>query len=433
MYRNAIKKLIKWKLDKNKKPLIFLGARQVGKTWLLREFGKTEYRQMVYVNFEDKNAPKSIFMENFDIDRIIAGLNAFANLKITPEDTLLVFDEIQAAPHGITSLKYFYEENPEYHIIAAGSLLGINLHPDESFPVGKVNFLNLFPLNFTEFLLAAGENGLVELLEKHDWELVNSFSTKLINYLRYYFYVGGMPEAVQNFVQTRDWRQVRKIQNEILTAYERDFSKHAPKEIVPRINMVWRSLPSQLAKENKKFIYGVVRDGARAKDFELAIRWLVDAGLLLQCYKISKPALPLAAYQDLSVFKLFHNDIGLLGAMSKLSAKTIIDGNDIFTEFKGALTEQYVIQQLKLNEDLAIYYFSADDSSSEVDFVVQNEEDEVIPVEVKAGENLRAKSFKFFCEKYKPKNAIRTSLSDYRQESWMTNIPLYIIENYFRA
>jgi predicted AAA+ superfamily ATPase len=433
MHRNIIKELLQWKLNESRKPLVFLGARQVGKTWLLQEFGKNEYKQRVYINFEHPSAPKTIFEDDFDIERIITILSAYSKLKITPEDTLIVFDEIQATPRGITVLKYFYENAPEYHVIAAGSLLGINLHPNESFPVGKVEFLHLYPMSFAEFLMAMNETALVELMNKRDWDILSVFKNKLIDYLRYYFYVGGMPEAVLCFSQERDWKKVRKIQNSILTAYEKDFSKHAPREIVPRINMVWKSLPTQLAKENKKFIYGVIKEGARAKDFELAIQWLVDAGLLLKCYRISKPNLPLVAYQDLSAFKLYHNDVGLLGAMSKLSAKTIVDGDDIFTEYKGALTEQFVIQQLILNNDLSIHYFSADDASAKVDFVVQNEEDEVILVEVKAGENLRAKSFKFFCEKHKPQTAIRTSLSDFNQESWMTNVPLYIIGNYLNV
>jgi len=432
MYRKAINRLINWKINKNKKPLVFLGARQVGKTWLLKEFGKTEYRQMVYVNFEDKDAPREIFQENFNIDRIITLLNAYSGLKITSEDTLIVFDEIQTAPQGITSLKYFYENAPEYQIIAAGSLLGINLHPDESFPVGKVEFLTLYPLDFTEFLLTMDEKGIIELIEKREWELVSVFKSKLINYLRYYLYVGGMPEAVLSFSQNRDWNEVRKIQNNIIKSYENDFSKHTPKEILPRINMVWNSIPTQLSKENKKFIYGVIKEGARAKDFELAIQWLVDSGILHKIYSVSKPALPLVAYRDLSAFKLYHNDIGLLGAMSKLKAKTLLAGDAIFTEFKGALTEQFVFQQLIPNEDLAIHYFPFDNSKYEIDFIIQDEEDAIVPVEVKAGENLRAKSFKLFCEKYHPQTAIRTSLSNYRKEDWMINVPLYIIGIYFK-
>ena len=432
MYRRNITKLIDWKLNKNKKPLVFLGARQVGKTWLIQEFGRTEYKQMVYVNFEDENAPIDIFQPDFNIDRIITLLNAYAGLKITEENTLLVFDEIQTAPRGITALKYFYEKAPQYQIIAAGSLLGINIHPGESFPVGKVEFLTLYPLSFTEFLLAMGETGLVELIEKREWELVNTFKSKLINYLQYYFYVGGMPEAVLRFSQNRDWNEVRKIQQNILKSYENDFSKYAPKEILPRINMVWESIPTQLAKENKKFIYGVIKEGARAKDFELAIQWLVDSGLLHKVYSVSKPALPLAAYKELSAFKLYHNDTGLLSAMTKLSAKTLLNGDAIFTEFKGALTEQFVFQQLVENENLAIHYFSFDNSKYEIDFIIQNENDEIIPLEAKSGVNLKAKSFKLFCEKFQPKTAIRTSLSNYYKESWLTNVPLYIIGEYFK-
>ena len=432
MYRHSIKKLIEWELNKNKKPLVFLGARQVGKTWLIREFGKTEYKQMVYINFEDEDAPRDIFQTDFNIDRIITLLNAYAELKITADDTLLVFDEIQTAPRGITALKYFYEKAPQYQIIAAGSLLGINIHPGESFPVGKVEFLTLYPLNFTEFLLAMEETGLVELIEKRDWELVNTFKSKLINYLRYYFYVGGMPEAVLSFSHNKDWDEVRKIQKNILKSYESDFSKYAPKEILPRINMIWESIPTQLAKENKKFIYGVIKEGARAKDFELAIQWLVNSGLLHKVYSVSKPALPLAAYKELSAFKLYHNDTGLLSAMTKLNAKTLLNGDAIFTEFKGAMTEQFVFQQLLPNDDLAIHYFSFDNSKYEIDFIIQNENDEIIPVEAKSGENLKARSFRLFCEKFQPKTAIRTSLSNYKRESWMTNVPLYIIGEYFK-
>ena len=433
MYRTCIKNLIAWKLNKKRKPLIFLGARQVGKTWLIQEFGKTVYKHTAYINFEDADAPTDIFQTDFNIDRIITLLNAYTGLKITADDTLIVFDEIQTAPRGITALKYFYEKAPQYQIIAAGSLLGINIHPHESFPVGKVEFLTLYPLSFIEFLLAMDETGLVELIETRNWELVNTFQSKLINYLRYYFYVGGMPEVVFNFSMNRDWVEVRKIQKNILKAYENDFSKHAPKEILPRINMVWESIPVQLAKENKKFIYGVIKEGARAKDFELAIQWLVDSGLLHKVYNISKPALPLAAYKELSAFKLYHNDTGLLGAMASLGAKTLLNGDAVFTEFKGAMTEQFVFQQLLLNDDLVIHYFSFENSKNEIDFMIQNANDEIIPVEAKSGNSLKARSFKLFCEKFKPEKAIRASLSNYIQESWMTNVPLYLIGAYFKS
>jgi predicted AAA+ superfamily ATPase len=431
MYRNDIKNLKKWKLDNNKKPLVFLGARQVGKTWLIQEFGKTEYRQVVYINFERATALRELFLPDLDVKRLITNFELYSNLKITPEDTLIVLDEIQTAPRGVTSLKYFCEEAPEYQIIAAGSLLGINLHENESFPVGKVDFLELRPMSFYEFLLAMGETGLARILDEKLWTALPAFTKKFKEYLRYYFYIGGMPEVVKHFAEHRDWKIARQLQNKILKTYRSDFSKHAPKEMVPRINLVWDSVPSQLAKENKKFIYGVIKEGSRAKDFELAIQWLVDTGLLHKIHSVSKPALPLIAYQELSAFKLYHNDIGLLGAMSKLNAKTLINGNDVFTEFKGALTEQFVFQQFRLNEDLTPYYFPFEKSKYEIDFLIQNENGDVVPIEVKAGENLQSKSFKFFCEKYKPPTAIRASLSDFRQESWMTNVPLYIIGNYF--
>ncbi len=428
MYRNKLDSLKKWKLSKKRKPLVFLGARQVGKTYLLQEFGKTAYKQLAYVNFEHPNAPKNLFEVDFDADRIMIVLNAYCNLKINAEDTLIVFDEIQAVPKGITALKYFYEDAPEYHIIGAGSLLGVNIHHDTSFPVGKVDFMRLYPMSFYEFLLAMDETGTAELLEKNDLENLNFFHQKLINYLRYYLFVGGMPEAVSDFAENRDWQSVRRIQNQIITSYRSDFSKHAPKEILPRINMVWDSMPAQLSKENKKFIYGVIKEGARAKEFELAIQWLTDAGLLHKVYNTSKPALPLVAYQELSAFKLFHNDVGLLGAMSRLNAKTIAEGDAIFSEFKGALAEQYVFQQLTQNETLSIYYHTFEKSKYELDFLVQTENDEVIPIEVKAGENLKSNSFRLFCQKNNPKTAIRTSLTEYKEEAWMTNIPLYSID-----
>jgi len=430
MYRRKIKQLLEWKLDKNRKPLVLLGARQVGKTYLLQEFGKSEYKQMVYINFERADEMKDVFQHDLDPERLIMAFEFYSGLKITPEDTLIVLDEIQAVKRGITSLKYFYEEAREYQIIAAGSLLGTNIHPNESFPVGKVDMMTLYPMSFYEFLLAMGEeNGLAKILKEKQFDMMSLFSKKFIEFLRYYFYVGGMPEAVAAFAENRDWKKARQIQNKIIKNYQSDFSKHAPKEILPRINMVWNSIPAQLAKENKKFIYGVLKEGARAKDFELAIQWLTDAGLLHKIYAVSKPALPLIAYQDFSAFKLYHNDIGLLGAMSKLNAKTLINGNEVFEEFKGALTEQYVFQQLLLNEEFSLNYYPFENGRYELDFIIQNENGELVPIEVKASENLRAKSFKYFCEKYKPAKAIRTSLADYKEENSMTNLPLYAINS----
>ncbi len=426
MYRETIVSLKEWKEDTFRKPLILRGARQVGKTWLLQEFGRTSYNKFVYVNFEETPALRNIFSIDFSIDRIITVLQIHSQTTITPDDTLIVFDEIQSAARGVTSLKYFCENAPQYHVIAAGSLLGIGLHNQESFPVGKVDFLDLRPLSFYEFLLSLNESQLVDALKAKNWSVVSIFTEKLKEYLRYFFYVGGMPEVVDAFVQTRDWQLVRRIQNRILSSYEGDFSKHAPIETVPRIRMVWQSIPAQLAKENKKFVYGVLRAGARAKDFELAIQWLVDCGLLLKSHRVTKPGNPLAAYQEISIFKIFLHDVGLLGAMAGLNVKKIIEGDTIFTEFKGALTEQYVMQQLRLASDRYIGYYTNERSTSEIDFVIQ-ENGKIIPVEVKSGENLRAKSFRLFCEKHKPVKAIRTSLANYKEEEWLTNIPLYAI------
>ena len=430
MYREKIKRLIKWKLSETRLPLVVLGARQVGKTWLIKEFGKTEYSKMVYVNFEDEIEMSNLFQDDLNTQRILSRLEVYTKTKITAHDTLIVLDEIQSAPRGLTSLKYFAENAPQYHIVALDSLLGINLHNKVSFPVGKVDFINLYPLSFYEFLLALEETGLAQILKEKLWDMLPVFASKFMEHLRYYFYIGGMPQVVDFFAKNRDWKQVRLIQNRILQAYENDFSKHAPLEIVPRLNMVWQNIPAQLAKENKKFVYGVMKEGARAKDFELAIQWLVDSGILLKSHQISKPAMPLIAYQEMSAFKLFFNDIGLLAAKSGLDSKTVVLGNNLFTEHKGAFTEQFVMQQLKAAEMDYIGYWTNERSTSEVDFVIQNE-GEIVPIEVKASENLQAKSFKLFCEKFKPQTAIRSSLSNYRKEEWMTNVPLYIIGNYF--
>ena len=428
MYRKTISQLIEWKKNAEKKPLVIYGARQVGKTYLIQEFGKTEYRQTAYINFERAEKMRDIFLADLDPQRLITAFELYSGLKITPEDTLIVLDEIQAAPRGLTSLKYFCEEARGYHLIAAGSLLGINIHHSESFPVGKVDMLTLYPMSFYEFLLAMGEdNSLARILREKHFDLMTVFAEKFKEYLKYYFYVGGMPEAVAAFAENRDWKKSRAIQNKILKNYRYDFSKHAPKEILPRINMVWDNIPAQLAKKNKKFIYGVLKEGARAKEFELAIRWLTDAGLLHKVHAITKPASPLAAYQDFSAFKLYHNDLGLLGAMSKLKAGILVEGDAVFEEFKGALTEQYVFQQLLLNEDISINYYPFDNGRYELDFIIDNEDGDLIPVEVKSGGNLTAPSFKVYCGRHNPKTAIKTSLTNYKPENRMLNLPLYAI------
>lgn len=328
----------------------------------------------------------------------------------------------------MTALKYFCENAPQYHIVAAGSLLGMAMHEGTSFPVGKVDFLHLYPLNFFEFLNAVGEGKLAELLSGNDYELINSFATKTSDWLRKYYYVGGMPEVIEVFLETDDMKEVRLIQNELLLYYENDFSKHAPADQLPRIQMVWNSIPAQLAKENRKFIYGVIREGARAKDFELAIQWLTDYGLIHKSIHVSKPGMPLISYMEQSSFKMFMLDVGLLAAKTNLSAKTLLEGNRVFEEFKGALTEQYVAQEL-VARGIGLYYYSTKNSSGEIDFIVQRE-DYIIPVEVKAEENLKAQSLKSFCRKYEPEIAIRSSMSGYREEAWMRNIPLYMIASY---
>jgi len=426
MQRIEIQQLKKWKQSNDRKPMIIRGARQVGKTWLMKEFGRLEYKDVVYVNCEADPAVRNMFTGDFDTTRIIRGLQIIAGKPIEPNHTLIIIDEIQEAPGALTSLKYFHENAPEYQIIAAGSLLGITLNRSGSFPVGKVEFLDLFPLSFVEFLDAIHETQLADLLRNPDWLLVASFNIKFTDRLRQYYYTGGMPEVVIQYSVSGDMNQVREIQKRILVSYEQDFSKHAPAEIVPRIRMIWSGVPAQLAKENRKFIYGQIKAGARAKDFELALSWLIDCGLLYKVHNVSKPALPLKAYEELNTFKLFMLDIGLLGALTELDARTLLEGNTVFTEFKGALTEQYVYQQLRTMSDLPVYYWSAGNARSEVDFLLQHN-GQIIPLEVKAEENLHAKSLRVFCEKYKPTLAVRSSMSGYRKEDWMTNLPLYAV------
>lgn len=426
MERIAMKELVSWKNKPGRKPLIIRGARQVGKTWLMKEFGKNKYSQTVYVNFESSKLLKTLFVDNFDINRIITALQIETGIQVNPENTLIVFDEIQEAEGAITSLKYFCENAPQYHIIAAGSLLGVAMHKRTSFPVGKVEFLDLYPLNYTEFLMALDQQPLLNLLKSKDWTLIKSFKEKYIQLLRQYYYIGGMPEVVLSYRTQNDFKEVRVIQKRILLAYEHDFSKHAPSDIVPRIRMLWNSIPSQLAKENKKFIYGAVKPGSRAKDYELALSWLIDCGLVHKVCRVSKPGIPLKAYEDYNAFKLFIADVGLMGAMGAIDVRTLLEGNMIFEEFKGALTEQYVLQQLSTIPELVIYYWSAERSIAEIDFLIQYS-GEVIPIEVKAEENLQAKSLKAFWQKYSPKTAIRTSMSDFRKEDWLTNLPLYAI------
>ena len=428
MYRIAIEKLYKWKNSKRRKPLIIEGARQVGKTWLMKEFGEQAYADTVYINFDSNSRMADLFSADLDTDRLIMGLELYAGRKINPDNTLLIFDEVQEVPRALASLKYFYENAPQYHIVCAGSLLGIALHQGTSFPVGKVDFLKLYPLSFSEFLMATGNERFAELLKKQDYEMITSFKQTYIDALKHYYFVGGMPEAVQSFAESKDFNEVRAIQKRILAAYEQDFSKHAPNEIVPKIRMLWNSIPSQLARENKKFIYGLVREGGRAREYETAIMWLSDCGLVHKVSRVNAAGIPLKAYEDLKAFKLFIVDVGLLGCMTGLRQRTLLDGDDLFVEFKGALTEQYVCQQLKTVEDLGIYYYTNDRGSCEIDFVVDNGE-QIVPIEVKAETNLRAKSLKTYRERFEPELSVRTSMADYKKEDWLLNLPLYAIEN----
>ena len=428
MYRIAIEKLYKWKNSKRRKPLIIEGARQVGKTWLMKEFGKQAYADTVYINFDSNSRMADLFSADLDTDRLIMGLELYAGRKINSENTLLIFDEVQEVPRALASLKYFYENAPQYHIVCAGSLLGIALHPGTSFPVGKVDFLKLQPLSFSEFLMATGNERFAEILKKQDYEMITSFKQTYIDALKHYYFVGGMPEAVQSFAENKDFNEVRAIQKRILVAYEQDFSKHAPNEIVPKIRMLWNSIPSQLARENKKFIYGLVREGGRAREYETAIMWLSDCGLVHKVSRVNAAGIPLKAYVDLKAFKLFIVDVGLLGCMTGLRQRTLLDGDDLFVEFKGALTEQYVCQQLKTIEDLGVYYYTNDRGSCEIDFVVDTGE-QIVPIEVKAEINLRAKSLKTYRERFEPELSVRTSMADYKKEDWLLNLPLYAIEN----
>ncbi|MBR6489538.1 MAG: ATP-binding protein [Muribaculaceae bacterium] len=422
MYRKAIEELKQWKARKNRKPLILRGARQVGKTWLMKEFAATCYKKHVYINFEDEEILQNIFEHDFDINRIIESIELRFHVSIDDE-TLLIFDEIQSAHRGVTSLKYFYEKAPEMHIIVADSMLGLST--TESIPVGKVDYLNLYPMTFEEFLMAMGKERIAEAIKKQNWIAIQAVSDLLINDLKSYYFVGGMPEAVLSFVENRDYDEVRRIQNNILISYDSNFAKHAPADVVPRIRMVWNSLPSQLSHENKKFIYGAVKHGSRAKDFELALQWLVDAGLVIKVNRAKTSGVPLNAFEDMTAFKLFAVDVGLLSAMNKVRPESLVMGNELLTTYKGALTEQFVAQHLVTFVDF-LFYWSAENSRGEIDFLVQVD-DKIIPIEVKAEENLKSKSLRTFVQKYPNLHGLRLSMSNYRQQDWMDNVPLYAI------
>ena len=424
MERTAMAHLIQWKNKKSRKPLIIRGARQVGKTWLMKAFGQAHYTQCVYINFDGNQRMETLFATDLNVERIILGLELYAGHKIDPANTLLIFDEIQETPKALSALKYFNEDAPQFHIICAGSLLGVALHQGTSFPVGKVEFLDLYPLSYLEFLQACSKGQFADLIHAGDFDMMTTFKQEYIHLLKQYYYVGGMPEAVLHFCENKDFNEVREIQERILMAYEQDFSKHAPDEIVPRLRMLWNNIPGQLAKENKKFIYGMVKEGARAKDYELALLWLIDCGLVHKVHRATAPKLPLKAYEDLKAFKLFVVDVGLLACKVRLRQDVLLDGNDLFKEFKGALTEQYVLQQLKTMKSVVPYYWTNDRNSAEIDFLLDNGH-HIIPMEVKSETNLQAKSLKVYREKFSPSLAMRVSMADYKIEAGLINLPLY--------
>ncbi|MGM9828688.1 MAG: ATP-binding protein [Muribaculaceae bacterium] len=426
MERTVLQQLSEWKRRSDRKPLILNGARQVGKTWAIREFARREYAKEAYIICRKNDLVEEVFKKDFDIDRIIRSLRAISGVDISPADTLIILDEVQEIPEAIESLKYFCENAPEYHIAAAGSMLGISLHAGVSFPVGKVNVIDVYPMNFEEFLMALGENEAYKVLKSHDFETTNLLHEKYVDLLRQYYYVGGMPEAVKKYVETGALNEVRRIQNEILQGYELDFSKHAPREQVERIRMVWRSVPSQLFKDNKKFIYGALRTGARAKDFEMSLQWLQDAGLIYKVPRCTKPALPLDIYQDFSAFKIYILDTGLLGAMVKTTAEQVLINNGIFTEYKGGMTEQYVLQQLISQGAEPIYYYSADNSRLEIDFVIQYN-GSLLPIEVKAGTNVRANSLSNMLRENEGLRAVRFSMLPFTRQGQLTCVPLYAL------
>lgn len=425
MKRDIYNKLLKWKNDSNRKPLIITGARQVGKTWIMREFGKNEYANVVYINCDNEKRIETLLSEDYNIDRILLGLQAISGVNIKSDKTLIIFDEIQQIPRGLHLLKYFYEENPEYHVMVAGSLLGITLNQGVSFPVGKVDIMEMYPMNFNEFLEAMGQEQLLKVLNTNDWKLIDSLSTKYIELLRQYYYVGGMPEAVYSYCKDKNLAQVRNIQNNILKAYRNDISKHATKSESVKIGQVLDSLPSQLSKENKKFIYGVIKTGARAAEYELAIQWLIDAGIVHKVNRIKEAKMPLKFYEDISAFKLFLLDMGLFACMCDVPASEMLVGNNVFVEYKGAFAEQYVLQQL-VCQNVKPYYWSSEKTPSEIDFVIQKD-NKIIPIEVKAEVNVKARSLRQFITNNPELKAVRFSMLGYAEQDWMTNIPLYYI------
>ena len=420
--------LIQWKQKSGRKPMLIMGARQVGKTWLMKEFGKKYYPKTAYISFYNNRRMEEAFSMDYDMKRLIPVLSIESGVTVTPGDTLLILDEIQNVPRAIEALKYFCEDAPEYHVLAAGSLLGVALHEGISFPVGKVEQLDLYPLNFREFLQAIGENGLEAALRTKDYSLLKSFHEKYLFLLKNYYYIGGMPAVVEAFRTNRDYNEVRLLQNDILSQYRGDFGKHIKDRELPRLHQIWESIPVQLAKENKKFFFGQIKKGARSSEYEVAIQWLKDCGLIYKVNRVSEPHVPLSAYRELNAYKLFLLDTGLLAAMTELDPKTILTGNDLFIEFKGALTEQFVLQQLISDTPYTPYYYGTESAAFEQDFLIQRN-GQIVPIEVKSEANIRSQSLKCFCENFHPDKAVRFSARPYIDQGWMVNLPLYAVCN----
>lgn len=427
MVRTAYEHLKKWKERKTRRPMILRGPRQVGKTWLLREFGEKEYECSVYINFEENTQIASLFSGPPSVDRIITGLGLCAGHSIDPASTLLIFDEIQAVPQALSCLKTFSKDAPEFHILCASSGLDAALRAGAAFPAEWVEVFDLHPMSFFEFLLAAGKESYVTMLRERRYDLTPSYRQDYIRFLKYYCFVGGMPEAVAAFSERRDFSAAREAQRRILTVYEQGFSKSAPAEALPRIRMLWNSIPRQLDRDNRKFIFGAMKEGARARDFETALAWLTDNGLVRDIHRASLPESPLEASEDVRAFKLFLPDVGLLGCLLGLRQDTLLDGNAVFWAYHGALTEQYVLQQLDSLNQMVVCYWVAERGTAEVEFLVDNCMD-AIPVEIAVEQNLQSKKLKVFREKFHPKQSIRTSLSDYRREPGLLNLPLWALE-----
>lgn len=424
-----MERLKEWKGKERRKPLILAGARQVGKTYILKEFGEKEFGNVAYINCDDNVLAKDLFTQDYDMRRILLAIGAITRQTIVAGKTLIILDEIQEVERGMSALKYFCENAPQYHVVVAGSLLGIAMHRGESFPVGKVDVLHIYPMTFDEFLLAKGQERMVALLKDKDWDTIKLLRNEYIKALREYYFVGGMPEAVSEFIATNDVLKVREVQNNILFTYQKDISKHVPSSESNRISMVWHSMPSQLVKENKKFIYGVAKPGGRAKEFEAAIQWLMDAGLVYKAERVREPKMPLKFYADIASFKLFLLDCGLLGAMSETPPENLLVARNGMEESKGAFTENYVMSQLVATRDTSVFYYS-NDAKLEIDFLVQ-QGTAIVPIEAKAEENLRSKSLSTFVGSHPEMHGLRFSMSDYREQGWMTNVPLYAVSTYF--